>query len=529
MRNADPISFKRVPSGHADPCVGIQQGGETDAAVQSGDARHAIPAASGTAQPIRWVSMWEKHRTIHPRWFWGRHTATRWLMVLFTQALFYGLPWLQWNDRPLVLFDLAERRFYLFAWVFYPQDLIYLTGLLVICAISLFLFTAVAGRVWCGFACPQTVYSQLFMGIERLIEGDRSARLKLDAKPFTRRWWVRRPVKHALWLLVAAWTGFTFVGYFTPVRSLADAGFHGNAGGWELFWVGFYSLATYGNAGFMREQLCRYLCPYARFQGAMFDPDSLIVSYDAARGEPRGTRGRKDNPAGMGLGACVDCGLCVQVCPAGIDIRNGLQYECISCGVCVDACNHVMDKLRYPRGLVRFTSAHGLAQGPGESLFWLRLLRPRVLLYSFFLWLLVSGVGLALVWRPDFRVDVVRDRNALARIADNGAVENVYRLQLMNNSEHALDLTAYAEGLAGVHTVDHAVWHLAPTESRWVVLHVQAADNLQAGSHPMQLRISALREDTTEVDDDAESSDVLPAVKRSLQQRQEKTVFLVPR
>ncbi len=480
-------------------------------------------------QPVQWVSMWQTHKTIHPRWFWGRHAATRWLMVLLTQALFYGLPWLQWNDRPLVLFDLIERRFYLFAWVFHPQDLIYLTFLLIICALSLFLFTAVAGRVWCGFACPQTVYSQIFMGIERLVEGDRSARLKLDANPFGLRWWARRPLKHGIWIAIALWTGFTFVGYFTPIRSLALEVFTLSTGAWETFWVLFYSAATYGNAGFMREQLCKYLCPYARFQGAMFDHDSLIVSYDAARGEPRGTRGRKDNAAARGLGACVDCSLCVQVCPTGIDIRKGLQYECISCGVCVDACNHMMDKMHYPRGLIRFTSENALAAGQGSGAVWLSLLRPRVLIYSTVLWLLVCGVTLALVGRPDFRVDVVRDRTTLYRIATNGAIENVYRLQLMNNSEHPLEMLVQAEGLAGAHVVEHTVWNLAPAQSQWVVVHAQADENLKPGSHPMQLVVSALRTDEAAVNDDVESQDIVPRVRRAVEQRSEKTVFFVPR
>lgn len=485
--------------------------------------------AEQQAQPVQWVSMWQKHRTIHPRWFWGRHAATRWLMVLLTQALFYGLPWLQWNDRPLVLFDLIERRFYLFAWVFHPQDLIYLTFLLVICALSLFLFTAVAGRVWCGFACPQTVYSQIFMGIERLVEGDRSARMKLDANPFTFAWWVRRPVKHVIWIAIALWTGFTFVAYFTPIRVLASDVFAASTGAWETFWVLFYGAATYGNAGFMREQLCKYLCPYARFQGAMFDRDSLIVSYDSMRGEPRGTRGRKDNPAAKGLGSCVDCSLCVQVCPTGIDIRNGLQYECISCGVCVDACNHMMDKMHYPRGLIRFTSENTLASGQGSGAVWLSLLRPRVLIYSMVLWLLVCGIALALVWRPDFRVDIVRDRTALYRIASNGAIENVYRLQLMNNSEHPLELLVQAEGVQGAQVVEHTVWHLAPAQSQWVVVHVQADDMLRPGSHSMQLLVNAVRTDDPVVNDDVESPDVLPKVKRHVQQRVEKTVFFVPR
>ncbi|MCE2680041.1 MAG: cytochrome c oxidase accessory protein CcoG [Burkholderiales bacterium] len=479
-------------------------------------SQHGSPLSE---KPIQWVSMWQGHQTVQPRWIWGSWTARRWLMVLLTQALFYGLPWLHYNDRPLVLFDLLERRFYLLAWVFYPQDLIYLTVLLVVCALALFLFTTVAGRVWCGFACPQTVYSEIFMGIERLFEGDRSSRLKIDADPWHFPGVFRRLGKHGVWLLIAAWTGFSFVGYFTPIDALGQSLLQAKASGWETFWVGFYGLATYGNAGFMREQLCKYLCPYARFQGAMFDTDSLIVSYDAARGEPRGTRGRKDDFFAQGLGACVDCGLCVQVCPTGIDIRKGLQYECISCAACIDACNLMMDKMRYPRGLVKFTSERAQARGWGSGKIWLSLTRPRVLLYSLLLWLLMAGTTLALVMRPDFRADIVRDRAALYRINEQGRVENVYRLQLMNNSEHRLQLALNIEGLPGGVLAESSVYVLPAAKTQWVVVHASAAEDLAAGTHGFDFVITARR---------------LPIQGQSTEAgvaetRREKTVFIQPR
>ena len=223
----------------------------------------------------------------------------------------------------------------------YPQDFIYLTGLLVISALSLFLFTAVAGRLWCGFACPQTVYTEIFLWIERKVEGDRNARMRLDASPMSLEKLVKKGSKHLLWIALGVWTGFTFVGYFTPIRDALGMEFlHArHSGSWEWFWVFFYGFATYGNAGFLREQVCKYMCPYARFQSAMFDTDTLIVSYDAARGEPRGSRSRKADLAALSLGSCVDCNLCVQVCPTGIDIRQGLQYECIGCAACVDVCD----------------------------------------------------------------------------------------------------------------------------------------------------------------------------------------------
>ena len=299
--------------------------------------------AAGAASEVIWL--YEAQKTIHARSVKGWFANWRWFFVWATQIVFYGLPWLQWNGRQAVLFDLASRRFYLGGLVLYPQDFIYLTGLLVISAYGLFLFTAVAGRLWCGFACPQTVYTEMFMWIERRLEGDRNARIRLDAAPWGAAKLLRRGSKHALWISLALWTGFTFVGYFTPIKTLWAEAFTLDFGPWEWFWVLFYGFATYGNAGFLREQVCKYMCPYARFQSAMFDKDTLIVSYDTERGEPRGTRGRSTDLKAAHLGHCIDCHLCVQVCPTGIDIRQGLQYECIGCAACVDVCDGVMDKM----------------------------------------------------------------------------------------------------------------------------------------------------------------------------------------
>jgi cytochrome c oxidase accessory protein FixG len=296
------------------------------------------------------VSLYEAHKKIYPRSVSGLFSNWRWGMVFLTQLVFYGLPWLEWGQRQAVLFDLGARRFYIFGLVLYPQDFIYLTGILVISALSLFLFTAVAGRLWCGYACPQTVYTEIFLWLEKRTEGDRSARMRRDAGPWTADKTLRKAAKHFLWLAVALWTGFTFVGYFTPIKELGVEFVQAQMGSWEIFWSLFYGFATYGNAGFMREQVCKHMCPYARFQSAMFDKDTLIVTYDEERGEPRGARSRKADPLTLNLGACVDCSLCVQVCPTGIDIRKGLQYECIGCGACADVCDTVMDKMGYPRG-----------------------------------------------------------------------------------------------------------------------------------------------------------------------------------
>ncbi|MBS0344115.1 MAG: cytochrome c oxidase accessory protein CcoG, partial [Proteobacteria bacterium] len=410
-------------------------------------------------------------------------------MVWATQLFFYGMPWLEWGGRQALLFDLASRRFYILGLVLYPQDLIYLSGLLVVSALSLFLFTAVAGRLWCGYACPQTVYSEIFLWVERHVEGERSARIRLDGESLSLEKLVKKWFKHLVWLAIALWTGFTFVGYFTPIRELAMAFLQTHMGGWEIFWVLFYGLATYGNAGFMREQVCKYMCPYARFQGAMFDHDTLIVSYDPARGEPRGPLDKKSRPAALARtnGDCIDCSLCVQVCPTGIDIRKGQQYECIGCGLCVDACDQVMDKISRPRGLIRYSTENGLAQGWDRARMLRRVLRPRVLVYGVVLLALGLGLAASLVVRMPLKVDVVRDRAALARIVAGGRLENIYRLQLMNATEKEQVLRVQAHGLAGLAVADEEPFAVGPAQARWVAVRLQlpAEQAQQPGSHPV--------------------------------------------
>ncbi|HSQ72116.1 MAG TPA: cytochrome c oxidase accessory protein CcoG, partial [Rubrivivax sp.] len=307
--------------------------------------------------------MYERQPKIYPRAVNGVFARWRWTMVWLTQIVFYGLPWLSWNGQQLVLFDLVQRRFHLFGLVLQPQDLIFLAVLLVISALALFFFTAVAGRLWCGYACPQTVYTEIFLWIERRVEGDRVARMKRDAAPWDAAKLARKGIKHALWIAVALYTGFSFVGYFTPIRVLSGELAALALGPWESFWILFYGFATYGNAGWMREQICKYMCPYARFQSSLIDADSLVIAYDQGRGDPRGARSRKADPRVLALGDCVDCTLCVQVCPTGIDIRNGLQNECIGCAACIDVCNGVMDRMGYAPGLIRYATENAVRHG----------------------------------------------------------------------------------------------------------------------------------------------------------------------
>jgi cytochrome c oxidase accessory protein FixG len=449
-----------------------------------------VPAPAGDEGDE--ISLYAASKKIYPRTVQGVFAQWRWGFVVLTQLLFYGLPWLEWGQRQAVLFDLGARRFYIFGLVLYPQDFIYLTGLLIISALSLFLFTAVAGRLWCGYACPQTVYSELFMWIERKIEGDRSARMRLDEGDFSLEKLVKKWYKHLIWIFLSIWTGFTFVGYFTPIRDLVMEFFLERMSSWEVFWVFFYGFATYGNAGFMREQVCKYMCPYARFQSAMFDHDTLIVTYDAERGEPRGARSKKANAAALNLGACVDCSLCVQVCPTGIDIRKGLQYECIGCGACIDVCDTVMDKMGYPRGLVRYATQNALSNHWTSREMWLRVMRPRVLIYTGILVVLTLGLLISLSLRTPLKVDVVRDRAALARITEVGTLENVYRLQLMNATEQAQTYRLSVSGLDRLEIKTATEIEVAPAQARWVIVRADIPyGSASQGSHKIVFDIQA--------------------------------------
>ena len=436
------------------------------------------PVKPSSGPPIPEVAeqtLYEVRKKIYPRAVHGTFAAWRWTFVLLTQLVFYGLPWLNWNDRQAVLFDLISRKFYIFGLVFWPQDIVYLTVLLIICAYSLFLFTAVAGRLWCGFACPQTVYTEVFMWIERIVEGDRLARMKLDQTPLSARKFRLKAVKHGLWIALALWTGFTFVGYFTPIHVLWNEVMTLHTGPWETFWVLFYGFATYGNAGWMREQVCKYMCPYARFQSVMFDPDTLIITYDPARGEPRGSRGKSVDYKAKGLGDCVDCSICVQVCPTGIDIRNGLQYECIGCAACIDGCNQVMDKMGYPKGLIRYSTEKAMQGHYGTERILKRVFRPRVLVYTAVLWLIIIAAAVTLYHRVPLKVDVIRDRGNVMHGSDDPEVQNVYRLQIMNTQEIARDVRISVAGVEGIKLeIEPQPIRVAPTSSRVIAVRVEA-------------------------------------------------------
>ncbi len=458
----------------------------------------SLPKPQTDAPPPEPVELYQKHVKIYPREVTGRFARLRTLTLGVLLGLYYGLAWLQWDGQQLLLFDLPARKFHVFGLTFWPQDFFYLAVILIIAALSLFFFTALAGRLWCGYACPQTVWTEIFLVMERWIEGNSRARLKLDQGPVSGRRLRLKTAKHALWLAFSLWTGFTFVGYFTPIRELSQQLIQFQLTPWEIFWILFYGFATYGNAGFLREQVCIYMCPYARFQSAMFDRDTMIISYDERRGDPRGAR-RRNAAKPAGLGDCIDCTLCVQACPTGIDIRDGLQYQCIGCAACIDVCDDVMAKMGYAPGLIRYTTENAIA---GTAT---RLLRPRVIAYA----LLLSVLTGALIWglwqRIPLEVDIMRDRSALYHRTDEGLVENVYHLKIINMSENDQIYDVSVEGIAGL--------QLLMNDPQVTVAHGSVADvplrvradpsELAAGSNSLTFHIRAIGDPKIRLDQPA--------------------------
>ena len=425
---------------------------------------------------------------IHTRSFTGLFRTLRVLGAGFLFLAFFGTVWLNWGGRQAVLWDLAESKFHIFGATFWPQDFILLSALLIICAFGLFAITVFAGRVWCGYTCPQSSFTWLFMWCEKVTEGERNQRIKLQAAPWSLNKLARRSAKHTLWLGISVLTGLTFVGYFTPIRPLAAELLTWQMGGVSLFWVLFFTAATYLNAGWLREAVCMHMCPYARFQSVMFDKDTLTISYDAARGEHRGPRKREVKPADVGLGDCIDCQLCVQVCPTGIDIRDGLQMECIGCAACVDACDSIMDKMGYARGLVRYTSEHQLQGGKTH------LLRPRLIGYSAVLLVMIAALVLALVQRPMVSLDVTKDRG-MFRENSQGLIENIYSLKVINKTQQRQDYRLELVEAEGFQLQGKTGISLAPGEIVDVPVSVALlADKPASSSQTLRFKVTDVDE-----------------------------------
>lgn len=440
------------------------------------------------------IELYEAAKKLYPRSSKGTFSTWRIIFVLATQVVFLGLPWLSWNNRQAVLFDLVNRKFFLFGFTVWPQDFVYLAALLMCSAFGLFLWTTIAGRLWCGYSCPQTVYTEVMLWIEQWIEGDRNKRIKLDKQPMSLKKLRIKVTKHSIMLLFSLWTGFTLVGYFTPIQSLVHElpGF--NYGPWELFWTFFYGGFTYLFAGFMREQVCKYMCPYARFQSVMFDADTLIISYDAERGEPRGARKKGVDYKAEGLGSCINCSICVQVCPVGIDIRDGLQYECIGCAACIDACDEVMDKVGYPRGLIRYTTENAMEGHYPEKHIPRRLKRPRVVMYSLVLLIILTAAIVSIIHRQPFKVDIIRDRATLVQETQEGWLENRYIVKIINITEKDRKFKISVNGLPGIKmNMDSPSVAVKATETESVDVRVEADPQYATkGSHEIHFKVEAI-------------------------------------
>ena len=455
-------------------------------------------------------TLYAVRQKVYPRAVTGRFATWRWTLVWITQILFYGMCWVPWNGRQAVLFHLVERKFYLFDWIFWPQDVFFLAVLLIICAYSLFFFTAIAGRLWCGYACPQTVYTEIFMWIEEKIEGNRSQRMKLDQAPMSARKFGLKAAKFGAWGALALWTGFTLVGYFTPMHELLTEAASFSFGPWELFWILFYGGFTYLFAGVMREQVCKYMCPYARFQGVMFDPDTLVITYDPERGEPRGPRKKGVDPKTVDKGDCVDCNICVQVCPTGIDIRNGMQYECIGCAACIDACDQVMDKMNYPKGLIRYTTENAMRRHWGGKEILGHVMRPRILIYAGVLVAICSAFVWGLATRSTLRVDVIKDRSTLSREVEGGLIANVYNLHVMNMTEGPRQFALKASGMDGIRLDPPGPITVDGASMKAVTIELAAPpESGQPGSNTVYVEVTALDDPSVAV--------------------REKSAFLIPR
>ncbi|MGY2398381.1 cytochrome c oxidase accessory protein CcoG [Pseudomonas sp. SDO5271_S396] len=441
-----------------------------------------------TPRPPKKVKANASDALIHTRSFTGLFRTLRICGAGVLFLAFFGTVWLNWGGRQAVLWDLAQSQFHIFGATFWPQDFILLSALLIICAFGLFAITVFAGRVWCGYTCPQSTFTWLFMWCEKLTEGERNQRIRLQAAPWSLGKLARRSAKHTLWLAISVLTGLTFVGYFTPIRPLTTELLTLQLGGVSLFWVLFFAAATYLNAGWLREAVCMHMCPYARFQSVMFDKDTLTIAYDTARGEHRGPRKRDVQPASVGLGDCIDCQLCVQVCPTGIDIRDGLQMECIGCAACIDACDSIMDKMGYPRGLVSYTSEHQLQGGKTH------LLRPRLIGYSAVLLVMIAALVVALIERPMVSLDVTKDRG-LFRENAQGLIENIYSLKVINKTQQRQDYRLELVNAEGFQLQGKTLLSLAPGEISDVPVSVTLlADKPTNSSQTLRFKVTDVDE-----------------------------------
>jgi cytochrome c oxidase accessory protein FixG len=438
------------------------------------------------------IDLYQRREKIFNRYVGGFYQRLRFFTGWPLLIGYFLTPWLNWEGRQAVLFDLPARQFHILSLTYWPEDLWLLGWILIIAAFGLFTVTTVVGRLWCGYTCPQTVWTAMFMWVEQITEGSRNQRIKLDAAPWSIAKLGKRGTKHILWLGIAALTGLAFVGYFAPIREMVQ--WQPQMLGWAHFWLAFFTVATYINAGWLREQVCIYMCPYARFQSAMVDEDTLVVSYDPKRGEPRGLQ--KQSTARLAvaqagalpqaLGDCVDCSLCVQVCPTGIDIRDGLQYECIGCAHCIDACNQVMAKVGRKSGLIRYTTLHALQGGLNH---WLR---PRSIGYAVVTLIMMALLTTAIVARDTLSIAVTRDRASLFTELSDGRVRNDYSVKVTNKSGQPLSYELLLSKAIGLTLGAYTPVVLAPRSDEILTLSLfAAADGGSSLSTEFDLQVCA--------------------------------------
>ena len=435
------------------------------------------------------VIQFHSNKRIHPKRAIGKFANLRIWMIIATQLFFYVMPWIMWHGRQAVLFNIEERHFYVFSMVLEPADMLYLAGLMIVSAFGLFWWTTIAGRIWCGYSCPQTVYTEIMLWIDHLVEGDRNKRLKLDKEPWHFHKIRIKALKYLLIFIVAAWTGITFAGWFVPIRQFVPAIFMGTAGSIALGTAAFYGFVTWLFGHILREKVCLHMCPYARFQSAMFDHDTLVISYDVERGEPRGARKKTANKEETQLGDCINCTMCVQVCPTGIDIRDGLQYQCIGCAACIDACDEIMDKMGYPRGLIRYTTEAVLKHEYTDADVKKRLLRPKVVGYGVVLLIAVVGLLVGLATRATVQIDVIKDRGVMVRENKEGLLENSYNLSISNASEETQIIQASVSGLEDIRLTGLPENGISVKGGDIITVPVQVAtqpEYAEKGSHPIQ-------------------------------------------
>ena len=435
------------------------------------------------------VIQFHSNKRIHPKRAIGKFANLRIWMIIATQLFFYVMPWIMWHGRQAVLFNIEERHFYVFSMVLEPADMLYLAGLMIVSAFGLFWWTTIAGRIWCGYSCPQTVYTEIMLWIDHLVEGDRNKRLKLDKEPWHFHKIRIKALKYLLIFIVAAWTGITFAGWFVPIRQFVPAIFAGTAGSVALGTAAFYGFVTWLFGHILREKVCLHMCPYARFQSAMFDHDTLVISYDTERGEPRGARKKTASKEETQLGDCINCTMCVQVCPTGIDIRDGLQYQCIGCAACIDACDEVMDKMGYPRGLIRYTTEAVLKHEYTDADVKKRLLRPKVVGYGVMLLVAVVGLLVGLATRATIQIDVIKDRGVMVRENKQGLLENTYNLSISNASEQTQIIQASVSGLEDIRLTGLPENGISVKGGDIITVPVQVAtqpEYAEKGSHPIQ-------------------------------------------